>query len=341
MCGISGFVGKSKKPALSFQLITKLFEKLESRGIDAAGFWGVQTGGETAYHKEPGRSSLFVKKDVWRKIAKFNPNLLLTHARAASKGVGEPECNKNNHPFVNVDKSLALVHNGRIEDYEYKALKLKYEVHSECDSEILLRIFENSKMRPWEHEYADRLGGISDIFSFVSEGHMAVAIGERCKGKNLLWLFRNCHRPLWVVDVRDVLGQIFFVSEPRIWEDAVCESGCRYISRTQKLIELPTEEIWFFIADDENIPVLQRYEVEKSEDPKPWLYEKKRRPEDYFSDEVGVLEKKIHRLTTSVMSKLRGAEDSILASEYHEAVERLKKIEQYLIEFDESLSDIQ
>ena len=70
MCGICGFIGESKKPVLTYQIITNLLEKSEIRGIDATGFWGTENGvdGSVIYHKEPIRSSDFVKKK-WLEVS--------------------------------------------------------------------------------------------------------------------------------------------------------------------------------------------------------------------------------------------------------------------------------
>lgn len=216
-----------------------------------------------------------MRKDVWRKIAKLEPNLLIAHAREAS--VGPPSINKNNHPFVNTDRTIAVVHNGRIPDPEYSALRKKYEINSECDSEILLRIFEN--------ENGDKLAGVKDIWSFFSRkyGHntlsipaMAVAIGERLsEGVRRLWLFRNDLRTLWLVDLRESLGQIFFCSTEEIWHQAIASSpAAKFLRRnTIKLIELLPEEIWSMkispscpTITEEN---LQKFEV-KIGDYEPW-----------------------------------------------------------------------
>lgn len=231
MCGLAGFIGFSKKPFFSNLLISKLFEKSEKRGIDAAGFWATQTGekGNVFYYKEPIKSSLFIKNYQWHEVLNYNIDLILVHARGASKGVGSPEFNENNHPFVNKDKTIALAHNGRIEDKEYYPLKKRFKTTSNCDSEILLRIYEANK-------------SINDIFNLIQEGHMAVVIGERFVNKRVLWLFRNEYRPLWVVDVKDDLNQIFFVSEPSIWFESIEE--CKFRPKNQKLVEVPTEEIW-------------------------------------------------------------------------------------------------
>jgi len=281
-------LGDSKKPLVTYQIITKLFEKTESRGQDAAGFWGTQPGknGKVIYHKEPIKATVLVKKEIWRRIARLNPNLLLCHARAASQGVGEPCRNFNNHPFVSHNRLVGLVHNGRITDQEYQALKQKYEVLSECDSEILLRIFEGAERyaKKAKEEFpafsthvASRFAGLRDIFSVVNQGHMAVAIGERHENARYLWLFRNMHRSLWVADLRESLGQVFFCSTPEIWQDAVasCSSVQNFLGKSQKLIEVPPEEIWYFktTADNPHIERVQRFDVSKDYDYKPWAFE--------------------------------------------------------------------
>lgn len=214
-----------------------MFANSEIRGTDAAGFWAVQNNDKILHHKNPCKSSDLVLRNVW-KIE--DCNLMLTHARGASKGVGEPRCNRNNHPFTNSTKNVGLIHNGRIEDHEYETLKKKYDVHSDCDSEILLRIVEGANTK---------LDGICDVFSLINEGHMAVAIGSLDENRNL-WLFRNKHRPLWVVDLRDYLGQVFFVSEPRIWDESIKCKTLHHLGFCQKLIELPTEEVWHMKLDD-------------------------------------------------------------------------------------------
>lgn len=288
MCGIAGYIGESTNPELSFQLINKLFEKLEIRGKDASGFWGAQKGdGKILYHKEPTRSSQFVKSKVWQNVKNLDPNVLIVHSREASHGSGLPSINKNNHPFVNADLSVALVHNGRIPENIYEELRKKYEVLSACDSEILLRIFEGAdqtadveiELSEADKDISGRLVGLKDIWSTVSKGHMAVAIGELLEDKRRLWLFRNKYRSLWIFDLREMLGQVFFVSTPQIWQMAIDE--CRGLKNTLrkknvKFIELPTEEIWLLEIDGKHPTVtdnqLHKFEVEATGDYEAWEF---------------------------------------------------------------------
>ena len=251
MCGIFGVIGESFDPAASFDILTNLFAKTESRGEDASGIWGTQTGtnGAIIYHKEPVKASEFIKNPMWLKIKKFNPSLLICHARAASFGSGSPSINKNNHPFTSNDKSIGLIHNGIIKDVEYSMLKKKYNVTSQCDSEMFLRVFEHER-----EENEDSLEGIKKIWSYMSRSHMALAIGEWFpEGKRSLWLLRNQHRSIWLADLRGLLGQVFFFSTPDIWDEAAtsCDVAGDYLRRV-KQIEIPEEEVWNFNIDGKN-----------------------------------------------------------------------------------------
>lgn len=204
--------------------------------------------GTVFYHKEPIQSSRLVKKSIWQNLRKENLNLMFVHARAAS--AGKPIINKNNHPFTSTDKEICLIHNGCVPEYD--ELKKKFEVVSECDSEILLRIIEAG---------GGSMDGIRDIFSFTSQAQMAVALGERHNdGKRTMWLFRNKHRSLWLIDLRRPLGQVFFCSTPEIWTTALSEKGIT-LNSIQKLIELPVQQVWQFTLDGEHPATVKRYEV--------------------------------------------------------------------------------
>lgn len=283
MCGIAGFIGLSKKPKATYEIMTSLFDFLEFRGTDASGIWATEAGkdGRVFYHKEPIKSSQFVNKDFWKKLRKPKINLLLAHARATSRGNGHASTNSNNHPFVSSDKRIGMVHNGTIDEATF--LSKKYQCFSETDSEVILRIFEKGMEDKMELEeipdrISHRLGGIKDIWSTITEGAMAVALGEReDDSQRNLFLFRNDQRPLWLADLRDSLGQVFFFSSPDIWYRAmaVCAEGVKALVKNQKLIEIPSNEVWVFHVDDSTPNVGQqgqfyRFEMEVKDTGKNW-----------------------------------------------------------------------
>lgn len=241
--------------------MTTLFANLESRGLDAAGIWATESGkdGCVLYHKEPVSASEFVDTPFWNRISTYNINLMLVHARGATKGMGTPSRNQNNHPFVSQDRRLGLIHNGVI--YEAANLRKRYQTLSDCDSEVLLRIFE--AMAP---ERSQWLQGVKEIWSLIRQGHMAAAFGERHDDGRSLYLFRNDKRPLWIADLREDLGQIFFFSSVEIWGRAVARCRSHLLRREHMLIELPVAEAWHFELDKH----LRYSQYKISVKPKSW-----------------------------------------------------------------------
>lgn len=215
MCGIIGFIGRSLHPNLSYCLASNLFKASECRGTDAAGFWAASEE-DIYFHKESIQSSRMILN--WKGL---NPFLFLGHARAATQG--DPKENKNNQPFVSQDKKICLVHNGRV--FEYDDLKINYQLQSECDSEILLRIFES------RHQ-------ITDLLTLTPGGPTAGAIASIIDKS--LWLFRNEGRPLWLIDLRELLGQIFFCSTFDIWLKS------RWNGLLEKVYPILENEVWYF-----------------------------------------------------------------------------------------------
>ena len=283
MCGIVGYIGNSTDPAATFDLVNQLMIKTEPRGLDATGFWATTGKGDNRviYHKEPVKSSLFVKHDLWNSLEDHNPNLLIGHCRWTSFVGGPEKVNKNNHPHVSKDFRVALVHNGKIPEYSY--LKKKYDVTTECDSEVLLRIFESAEdhhdqvaylrkelSKVWDStpdSLLYRIFGLKKVFLEVTHGAMAVAIGERLEGDaRSLFLFRNEHRPLCVIDLRKTLGQIFFCSTPEIFRSAVDASTIakEIIPANQSVIpELLENWIYSIVLDKDNEFEVRRLKVNK------------------------------------------------------------------------------
>lgn len=259
MCGIAGYIGKSKKPKVSYDLITNIFAHLESRGTDAAGIWGLESKNKpkVIYHKAPIKSSEFIQIPIWQKVEKVNPDLLLIHARKTSPGIGHARFNENNHPFASEDRRIGVIHNGKI--HEASFLEDKYATKTDCDSEILLRMYEHSLNEPpmqienVPSYMLERLSAIQELWSVLKQGSCASMIGElHDDGSRTVMLFRNEKRPLWVADLRETLGQIFFFSSIDIWNQAVTD--CDYLKEIgpQKLAELPINEVWGLKIDEKN-----------------------------------------------------------------------------------------
>jgi glucosamine 6-phosphate synthetase-like amidotransferase/phosphosugar isomerase protein len=283
VCGIGGYIGQSKNQKVTYELITHIFNHLETRGTDAAGIYGIGSGKNDAiiYHKEPVKSSEFIKLPMWAKVQTFDPSVLLVHARATSPNGGHAKYNKNNHPFVSADRRIGLVHNGNINEIDF--LKKKYQMFSECDSEILLRMYEATFEEPKGHphipetppEICIRMKGIQDMWSVINRGAMAVAIAERVDADvRYMFLFRNDKRPLWLADMRDKLGQIFFFSSVDIWFRAIKDCKHKQMFENQKLVELPEKQVWYFRIDGEDSIVTEdnfmKFNIELKNTYKEW-----------------------------------------------------------------------
>ena len=145
MCGIVGYLGKDN--AVPF-LIEGL-KRLEYRGYDSAGISFIKKkDGQIKTVKQSGSiEDLAVSK-------KYFGNIGIGHTRWATHGKA---CKRNAHPHVTYNNSLALVHNGIIENYkEIKdSLGDKYTINSDTDSEVLLYLIY------------DVLQGVGDLFNAV------------------------------------------------------------------------------------------------------------------------------------------------------------------------------
>ncbi len=275
MCGIVGFIGEPKDRKVCFDLTTALLAKTETRGDDASGYWSTESKHKDdeenviLFSKEPKQSTEFVKSSMWQEWGKRNVNLLISHCRRSTVK-GSENRNINNHPFRSESWRTALVHNGNVPEFD--ALRTSYDVQSQCDSEILLRMMERGiqynsgflqkwlaglkaddgklitdlpqdKLPVW----VPKLAGLMDIFARINYGAMAVAIGEKwLDGTRALWLFRDKERPLHVIDMRKTLNQVYIVSEKKIWRDAVeaTHSCRRFVKPNTGIIEFPDNFIW-------------------------------------------------------------------------------------------------
>ena len=116
MCGIVGYFGKRQ----ATEVLIDGLSKLEYRGYDSAGV-AVNTGNELAIRKFKGRLAILaedLQKDP------IDGHLGIGHTRWATHG--EPS-DVNSHPHFNMDRTIAVVHNGIIENY----LELRAELEAE------------------------------------------------------------------------------------------------------------------------------------------------------------------------------------------------------------------
>ena len=173
MCGIVGYVGNRQ----AFPILIEGLEKLEYRGYDSAGVCILKPGiayGQTGSFeivKSEGRVSrlkaLAAEKDT-------SGTCGIAHTRWATHG--DP-CTANAHPHVSMSGSLAIVHNGIIENYQIIKEQLQkrgYVFMSETDTEVLVQLIDYY-YKSNGHELVDAVRrALSRCF-----GAYAIAVVER------------------------------------------------------------------------------------------------------------------------------------------------------------------
>lgn len=137
MCGIVGYIG----PNQAAEYLLDGLRRLEYRGYDSAGI-------VTAEPNLQGSTDLAVTKTTGRierlaaalQVDPHEGSLGIGHTRWATHG---PANNVNAHPHLGGDGSLALVHNGVIENYQSlrdRLVGLGYEFVSDTDSEVVAHL---------------------------------------------------------------------------------------------------------------------------------------------------------------------------------------------------------
>lgn len=131
MCGIFGYIGdKTNAP----NLVLEGLRILEYRGYDS---WGIAEliGNTIQVKKKAG-------KVPQEKITFDSSNMALGHTRWATHG---GVTDQNAHPHLDCTKTLAIIHNGIIENYDELKKNLQEEGHkfiSQTDTEVAIHLIE-------------------------------------------------------------------------------------------------------------------------------------------------------------------------------------------------------
>ena len=137
MCGIVGYVGTEQAAPI---LLAGL-SKLEYRGYDSAGIAiRNEDTGDITVVKAKGRLKILSEKTNDGRAVPGTCGI--GHTRWATHG--EPSEN-NAHPHCTDDKSVVLVHNGIIENYQElkdKLIKSGYAFYSQTDTEIAVKLVD-------------------------------------------------------------------------------------------------------------------------------------------------------------------------------------------------------
>jgi glucosamine--fructose-6-phosphate aminotransferase (isomerizing) len=135
MCGIVAYIGNKE----AYPVLIKGLTRLEYRGYDSAGI-ALLDRGELNLYKKQGKVANLVAFADGKNI---QGNVGIGHTRWATHG--EPN-DINSHPHFSMDKRIALIHNGIIENYDTLKKELitrGYIFKSETDTEVLVHLIDD------------------------------------------------------------------------------------------------------------------------------------------------------------------------------------------------------
>ncbi len=148
MCGIFGYSGSRKDAA---EMAVDGLKSLEYRGYDSWGVAWKEADGRLNMRKAIGKISGIDSKSLGE------CSLAIGHTRWATHG-GVTEANA--HPHLNEDRTIAVVHNGIIENYQELRDDLKKKGHvflSETDTEVAPHLIEEYLKETGDFAHAVRL----------------------------------------------------------------------------------------------------------------------------------------------------------------------------------------
>ena len=161
MCGIVGYIGKKQAAPVLLEGLSKL----EYRGYDSAGI-AVHDGNKLSAAKCKGR--LKCLSELTNEGQALAGTIGIGHTRWATHG--EPS-DTNSHPHLNSNETIAVVHNGIIENYMKLKMKLMdkgYSFQSQTDTEIVVQLLDY-------YYHGDALAAIAKVLTKL-EGSYALGI---------------------------------------------------------------------------------------------------------------------------------------------------------------------
>jgi glucosamine--fructose-6-phosphate aminotransferase (isomerizing) len=135
MCGIVAYIGEQACRRTIFDGLARL----EYRGYDSVGFACLDANSNQIYCQKDAGSSDLVSKLA--SSVSFDGTIGMGHTRWATHGMADVD---NAHPHFNCKKSIAVVHNGIIEDFASLREQLTRDGHtfnSSTDSEVAVHLF--------------------------------------------------------------------------------------------------------------------------------------------------------------------------------------------------------
>lgn len=192
ICGIAGWAGHVPKAQRDnfHTFATSLIVATQSRGEHATGFAARMPGKDVVVSKGPVPAEMFVRTPIWKTA--LGARSLIGHCRWATHG--DPKNNENNHPFT--AGKWAVVHNGVITMHQYIAGREGVELKTECDSEVILRVFQKGAGKT-----QDPVAGLQKFVDAVNGFHADYAIALMDKQDGAIRLLRDEARPISIMRI--------------------------------------------------------------------------------------------------------------------------------------------
>jgi len=193
MCGIFGYIGNRDPLTVSLAGL----EQLEYRGYDSTGIAGISRG-KVVFCKEAGKLA-----ELKKVLNLSDLDLAIGHTRWATHG---KVTSKNAHPHLDSKQSLALVHNGIIENHDLLKEDLKKLGHkfiSETDSEVIAQLVA-------EHYNGDLVEALQMTLPLL-KGHFAIALIHKDHPDQIVATAREC--PL-SIGYNDLHSESIISSDP-------------------------------------------------------------------------------------------------------------------------------
>jgi len=138
MCGITIFLSKNNKNIIS-NIINSL-QQIQNRGYDSVGL--ALNNNNWQIYKYASEKDIDGLEKLTEKVKNFSSNIAMGHTRWATHG---PKTDLNSHPHHSMNKTIIVVHNGIISNYqEIKTflIKQKYNFYSDTDTEVIANLIE-------------------------------------------------------------------------------------------------------------------------------------------------------------------------------------------------------
>ncbi len=164
MCGIIGYIGKNN----AAPILLDGLRRMEYRGYDSAGI-AVIGSGKILFEKRAGKIDILAQRltsgsQVWNTESFCG----ISHSRWATHG--EPT-ETNAHPHFDCTESLAVVHNGIIENYQGLKHFLDGQGHkfrSETDTEVIPHLIEEyARELPYEEAIVEALRHLHGTYGLI------------------------------------------------------------------------------------------------------------------------------------------------------------------------------